>query len=73
MLIHGRASIALGRPASIAEDDIDAAYPMYYHSLDDLEYQSNVQHQVEYIKLTKIVNKIMQNMYVKLGYQYQIK
>ncbi|KAI0578668.1 Fungal-trans domain-containing protein [Pyrenophora tritici-repentis] len=57
-----RTSIALGRPSSIAEDAVDAPFPKYHSSLDELEYQSNVQHQVEYLKLTKIITQIVQNI-----------
>ncbi|CZT49582.1 uncharacterized protein RSE6_10452 [Rhynchosporium secalis] len=60
--IDKRTSIALGRPSSIPEDAIDAPFPKYHASLDDLEYQSNVQHQVEYLKLTRIISQIVQNI-----------
>jgi len=60
--IDKRTSIALGRPSSIAEDAIDAPLPTYHPSLDNLEYQSNVQHQVEYLKLTRIITQIVQNI-----------
>ncbi|PVH70978.1 hypothetical protein DL98DRAFT_564041 [Cadophora sp. DSE1049] len=59
--IDKRTSIALGRPSSIAEDAVDAPFPKYHPSLDSLEYQSNVQHQVEYLKLTRIISQIVQN------------
>ncbi|TVY44085.1 putative transcriptional regulatory protein [Lachnellula occidentalis] len=62
--IDRRTSIALGRPSSIAEEDVDASYPQHHPSLDNLAfgYQSNMQHQIEYIKLTRIVNQIMQRI-----------
>lgn len=56
-----RTSIALGRPATISEDVVDTPAPSYHPVLDNLEYQSNIQHQIEHLKLTKIITQIVQN------------
>lgn len=61
---HRRVSIALGRPTTVRDEEIDAPYPKPFIPLDDTENPTNVYHQIEYLKLTKIVNSLIRNLLV---------
>jgi hypothetical protein len=53
----------MGRPESIKEEDISAPMPRPLPQLDDSQINSNIQQQIASANLTRILNRVVQQVY----------